>query len=280
MSANPLQEYVRLIIEAIRTKKGQKHEFGDKFSLEKFKKIRDQYQMRRYAHAFLQSLGEGSSRVAFVLSGKYALKIAKSTKGTAQNEAELEIFTNPKTKNVLAKIYAYDHEMTDWLISDLVSPFDDEHQFESATGTSFSEFCAELRAAHLGEERSDMSPLVKGVNITAEQNGMSLGDICKIDSWGKTPDGRCVLLDYGLTHEVWESHYSQDEPKSASSDAATAGKEPPPLSKSRHGSTMSVKSDELTNAPKRKGPPPLPQKTSNVRSDELEPDEDPEKTRR
>ena len=37
------------------------------------------------------------------------------------------------------------------------------------------------------------------------------GDLKEIDHWGKTPDGRCVLLDYGFTQDVFKSHYSDDD---------------------------------------------------------------------
>lgn len=34
------------------------------------------------------------------------------------------------------------------------------------------------------------------------------GDLKKISHWGKTPDGRVVLLDYGLSDAIWNRHYA------------------------------------------------------------------------
>jgi hypothetical protein len=41
-----------------------------------------------------------------------------------------------------------------------------------------------------------------------KQGNLLPADIDSINHWGKTPDGRCVLLDYGYTEDVHKSHYS------------------------------------------------------------------------
>lgn len=61
-----------------------------------------------YASLNLEELGKGSSRIVYLLSAKKVLKIALNVKGIAQNEAEIDIYTNPKTKAIIAKIFDYD----------------------------------------------------------------------------------------------------------------------------------------------------------------------------
>lgn len=56
-----------------------------------------------------------------MLRSKRVLKIALNKQGIAQNEAEINIFTNPITKPIVAKVYDYDPNFL-WIISELVRP--------------------------------------------------------------------------------------------------------------------------------------------------------------
>ena len=224
MNASLLQEYVSLVLEKIRTKKGVDSKFGDKFDLKKFKSLPSSEVMIQYAKTFLDTLGQGSSRRAFLLSGKYALKIALNAKGISQNQAELDVFTNPKSKAIVAKVYDADDEFN-WVISDLVRPLKTPEEFEQLTKIPWEKFTKTLVVIvkHHVEVRN-LPPFLDAVAATAQQNNLLVGDLKEIDHWGKTHDGRCVLLDYGFTQEVWASHYS-DKPsmtgKTADSDVDT-----------------------------------------------------------
>ena len=51
-------------------------------------------------------------------------------------------------------------------------------------------------------------PLVLEIQELMKVRGLAIGDLWVYDHWGKTADGRVVLLDYGLTDEIWNSHYT------------------------------------------------------------------------
>ncbi len=188
-----LQDYVRLMIEAIRTKKGVKSKMGEKFSLQKFKSLPNSEIMIQYANQYLDKLGEGSSRIAFLLSSKYVLKVALNKKGLAQNKAELEVFTNPTSKNVVAKIYGSD-DASQWVIADLVRPVKSPEEFEQLSGQDWEDFVKYVGPAIKEPERvPDSHKWLKAVAITARENNLLRGDLEEIDHWGRTPDGRCVL---------------------------------------------------------------------------------------
>ncbi len=232
-----LRKFIELFLE-IRSKKGSRSAFGDKFDIKRFKSIDNINILQEYAENFLEFLGRGSSRTAFVLSNRYALKIARNQKGVAQNEAEIDVYTNPKTQSVIAKVYDYDPE-NKWLIAEVVRPIEDPNEFEKLVGCTTSEFAHAVKVGKRTKSLESVpenvrnNKLVKAaINITLTNN-LGVGDVIKPDHWGKTPDGRLVLLDYGFTEEVWDKHYSEkSEPQKQEvpndQDAPTnAGGKPP-----------------------------------------------------
>lgn len=217
-----LREYVTLLLEKIRSTK-KDSPFGDKFDLKKFKALENVHQLNAYAESFLQKLGQGSSRAAYVLSNRYVLKIAINNKGIAQNETEVGVYTNPKTRAVIAKVHAFDPDYK-WVIADAVRELKSDEDFTQSTGLNWYTFLHQVesigKGRHLDSEPSD---LAKAMGETMKQNNLLMGDIKEVGHWGKTPDGRVVMLDYGFTGEVWEKHYSQMKPRNtAPGDASTA----------------------------------------------------------
>jgi len=105
-------------------------------------------------------------------------------------------------------------------------------EFEQLAGIGWKEFCGYVNAG-IKEKHVDPSapPFARAVVHTALDNNLLRGDLAQQDftrdpkndslpHWGKTPDGRVVLLDYGFTGEVWRSHYSSS---SSPAQTRTAG---------------------------------------------------------
>ena len=152
------------------------------------------------------------------------------------------------------------------MASSLVRPVKSPEEFEQLSGQDWEDFVKYVGPAIKEPERvPDSHKWFKAVAVTAQENHLLRGDLEELDHWGKTPDGRCVLLDYGFTHEVWESHYSQKTPEPKSQDktgvggdhtgtggrglagAKTSGQKTTPGQKTpaASGKTMDVDSDEL-----------------------------------
>ena len=214
---NLLREFIQSVAEAIRTTKKSKHKWRDsgKFDINYFKDLQDITLMELYASDYLEILGEGSSRSVYALTSKKVLKIAKNVKGIAQNNAELQVYTDPATEDVSAKIYD-SHDRGRWLVSELVRPIHDEREFERLTGVDWEEFIDDLKMTISSTARSSMSPLRKDASeFTKKVYKMSemgsarlkVGDLTELDHWGKTSDGRVVILDYGFTTDVSEKYY-------------------------------------------------------------------------
>lgn len=224
MRPDLLREYVELIVEKIRSKPRGNGRFGTKFDIKQFKELDGINLMLQYAKEFLEIMGTGSSRMAFLFSSRYVLKIAINKKGLAQNEAEVDVFTNPKSKGVVAKVYSSDPQFR-WLVSDLVKPLSSPAEFEDLTGIDWPNFVNLLRPKVKSNQpvSADDPKIVQATAVTAQQNNLLFGDLEELSHWGKTPDGRAVLLDYGFTGEVWRSHYSQ-KPKMTGNTAGSEDK--------------------------------------------------------
>lgn len=210
------------------------------FDMRVFKTLETSYDMTDYARQHkLQRLGQGSSRIAFLINNRFVLKIAHDKqRGPAQNEVEVSVYTNPTTQPVVAKIYDFDPSYR-WIVSEAVRELRRNSEFEPLTGIDFNLFCNALNEIDLqsdleyeNEKIQDYSPgtfdynyhkdqiehieqimkatndpFVVSVKALIDQNQLETTDIGIINHWGKTADGRVVLLDYGFDAEVANRYY-------------------------------------------------------------------------
>lgn len=217
-----LERYMRELVlnERIR---------GRSFKLSEFKELRDPWEMDEYAvkHG-LKQLGEGTARAAYLLSSTKVLKIAlwaEPEKGRAQNEAELDVFTDPRTRPIVARIFDYDPSFN-WLISELVKPTS-YVEFKKLMGIDLSTLKAVIDTfdgsveAYIDDLASNVSKkraralaaderalkFINGVVALNRESDVELGDIVRPDHWGRTLDGRFMLLDYGYTTSVRKKFY-------------------------------------------------------------------------
>jgi hypothetical protein len=209
MTNELLQECIALLLESIRTRKNAKSTWGDKFDIRKFKELDDTGYMMFYANSFLDIIGIGSSRAVFVLNSRLALKVAIDHKGVAQNKVEVKISDQQGENSIVTKVYDTDPSCM-WIVSDLVRPISSEKEFKKLTGvdwkimTDVVKYCFER--GELPRKKSVPRFITEIVNLSL-RNELCVADICNIQHWGKTSDGRCVLLDYGYDYEVWSRFY-------------------------------------------------------------------------
>jgi len=123
-------------------------EIRTSFNMQEFKKLQTLDEMSKYADANLQKLGQGTSRAAYLLSNRYALKLAipsAEAKGIGQNKGEVSVYTNPKSKNIVSTIYDYDQDYR-WLISELARPVKSPQEFEEIAGISWNNFSSMIKS--------------------------------------------------------------------------------------------------------------------------------------
>jgi len=221
-----------------------------------------------YANEHLELLGVGSARSVFLLSSRYVLKMARGDrgfsfeKGTAQNEAEVDVYTDPRTKPIVTKIYDFDPKKYTWVVSELVRPLShkefvstvggepddiaraveiytrEDYSLEAANNyleKNIQNWNKKIEAAKGGisDDPTDDSAvrlekvewwtdsieefkraqkaldldITKTVMELDDEFGLISGDTITPGHWGKTVDGRIVLLDYGFTEDVAFAYY-------------------------------------------------------------------------
>lgn len=210
MTNDFLKEYIELILNERK-----------KFDRYEMEKLRNWPWTQRLSYVWfelgLPQIGKGSSRVVFRLDSKRVLKMAINNKGLAQNQAEIDVVTNPKLSPIFAKIYDYGSDYS-WLISELVRPLKSSREFEDLTGLSefFFLLMDNLRTPNKEKQEQQIQRWLEshpnnlffnGIIQAIKIGKLKPGDIA-LEHLGKTSNGRVVLLDYGLTDDVYSKHYS------------------------------------------------------------------------
>lgn len=172
------------------------------------------YQARKkYAEKNLKHLSSGSSRIVYSSDDKTIIKLAKNDKGIAQNKAE----GNPKMKskflNEIIK-QAKNHSWIETHYLDKITVKD----FKEMTDLDFDDFGDSIRyglkevSGNTDKDKPKSfdkvakSEIYKEMKRIGEKFKLMPGDLARISSWG-TKDGRPILIDAGLTKEVFEDFY-------------------------------------------------------------------------
>lgn len=174
---------------------------------------------KEYAEKNLKHLSSGSSRLVYLTSDKTIVKLAKNDKGLAQNKAE----SNPKMKSKFLNETigaAKNHSWMETHYLDKITVKD----FKEMTGLDFEDFGESIRyglkniSGNSNEkpknfDKVSKSEIYKEMKKIGDKFKLMGGDLARISSWG-TKDGRPVLIDAGLTKEVFSDYYESSTKKS------------------------------------------------------------------
>ncbi len=207
----------------------------NRFNFEEFKNLSHD-QMIRYASSRLKQVGKGSSRSAFVLSSRYVLKVARYPAGQEQNKAERDLYDRAKSTpagNVIPKVYAGSRE-GEWIVSDLVKPFDKERDLKHVAGADANEIADLIYDYGIIHNAAELDYAVLSTNAEIDYGftltpvgyalivgivklvGMGATPDIHIEQFGQTPDGRVVMVDTGFTDEIGDRFYGVNRNKWAS----------------------------------------------------------------
>lgn len=168
---------------------------------------------KKYAERNLKHLSSGSSRIVYLTPQKTIIKLAKNDKGIAQNKAEANPDMKSKYLNQIlgcAKNYA-------WCETHYLEKIT-EKDFEEMTHLNFTDFGDALRfglkdvSGNSDLEKPEnfdkvsKSDIYKELKDIGERFKLLPGDLARISSWG-TKDGRPVLIDAGLTRDIFDEYY-------------------------------------------------------------------------
>jgi len=168
---------------------------------------------KKYAEENLERLSSGSSRLTYLTNAKTVIKLASNEKGLAQNEAE----THPKAKSQhLNPVLQHDPKYA-WIEVPFLNKLT-EKKFQEITGLDFEQFGESLRYGLRdisGNSDKDKprkfaeiakTPLYQEMVRVGKACKLMPGDLARISSWGEK-EGKPVLIDAGLTSDVFELHY-------------------------------------------------------------------------
>lgn len=215
LSENKLRKIIReTILEAI----------DDSFSYDELSSLSHFSERVAYCKKHLGNpIGNGSSRIVFQIDDEKCLKLAKNSKGLAQNNAEFDWYA--QSYGVLPNIYESADDNS-WILVEYVIPAKVK-DIEVCLGVNFKTFQRFVRTAYSyysrfrsygslsDEEFSQMcenNEWFKSLYDYMSDYQLPCGDILRLANLGMVlRDGQpqIVILDSGLTQQVYDEYYGR-----------------------------------------------------------------------
>jgi hypothetical protein len=193
--------------------------------LEQYKNLPSFAQKIRYANENLTRIGSGSGRIVYDIDGTKVFKIAKNTKGVAQNEVEIESSSYYTNKDIVAEVIESDEENGTWIVAEKGKKVN-EKRIKQLTGIpSLNSLYYYLRnVENLRDGNREQFDLDKSVKEMLDENEFATelrdfignsyqraGDLGRPSSYGevvRNGESIIVLTDYGLDNDVYDTHYA------------------------------------------------------------------------
>ena len=221
-----MKKLIKALLRESLIEKTLDEDYPSSWNIEEFKKLSSFNQRIQYCKQHLQQISSGSSRIVYKIDDQKVLKLAKNKKGLAQNEIEASYSTYEDLSSITARVFSYDNNNDLWIemeLAKIVTP----QIFKQVTGFDFNNFCQGLSSHYYKleghrrrirdvSEPSNMNdlwadPFVYEMLSLMANYDIPVGDLCKINSYGlvnREGEDTIVMIDYGLTNEVYDSYYS------------------------------------------------------------------------
>lgn len=202
------------------------------FNMEEFKSIRSFADRVKYCENRLKKLGAGTSRRVYQIDNEKCLKLAKNSKGIAQNIEEINLGNDMYAGSCFAKVYDYD---SNGLFVEMeLARRAKESDFERLVGIPFDVYCdiiVRTAANYLPSNNQSRNWINKSMNDSYEYvmdniddfefisqvidymgnfQVKAYGDLQRLSSYGVVRrDGQeeMVIVDFGLTEDVFNNYY-------------------------------------------------------------------------
>lgn len=200
--------------------------FEQNFRLDELNRIKSFNGKLKYCKEHLgPTFGKGSSRVVFDFTDDAVLKLAYNQKGVAQNREEYDMSRND---DIVVKCLDVADDYS-WIIQENVLPAK-QKDFQQCLGISWNDFtrfvCAVFNLYGRYPRRDAMDDDEFEYWMEENENfwwfrefndymtnwQLPYGDLCRISSYGmamREEGPMIVVLDSGLTEEVWNNYYNK-----------------------------------------------------------------------
>lgn len=198
-------------------------DYPTSFNIEEFNKLRSFNQRINYCQEHLQRISSGSSRIVYKIDDTKVLKLSKNKKGLAQTETEINWGNDSYFGSILAEVFHYSEDNL-WVEMELARKVT-KNDFIRIVGVPIFEVWKYLtdiyaqnnrKKSHYKlspeiKEQLDENEFVQDLTEFMLQMGAQAGDFGRLNSYGLVKrDGHesIVLIDYGLTGEIYDNYYS------------------------------------------------------------------------
>jgi hypothetical protein len=202
------------------------NEFLQNF-LPEFSKIKSYKGRIEYANQYLTKLGSGSGRVVYDIDGTKVFKVAKNTKGVAQNEVESSIGRDYYTQDLVTEVFESADDDS-WIIAEKAKKVSEKRIIQLTGIPNLSELYYYLRNNELRNKGSrgihhqddDIVEQLNENEFAANildfiiNYNQSAGDLGRYSSYGevvRNGQSQIVITDYGLNDEVYQTHYTRKD---------------------------------------------------------------------
>lgn len=199
-------------------------DYPSNFSMDDFKKLTSFRSRIQYCEEHLTRISSGSSRIVYKIDNQKVLKLAKNKKGLAQNEIEIEYSQYSDLDDILARTFDYENNNL-WVEMELARKCK-KSDFKRITGFDFDTYGmvihnqGEDSQGRRGQKYDVPSEIVDEMWENEFTYSMldfvgsyqiPAGDLRRLSSYGivkRNGQDEIVLIDYGLTNDVYQSYYS------------------------------------------------------------------------
>jgi len=201
-------------------------DYPTSFNIEEFKTLKSFNARIKYCQENLKRIASGSSRIVYMIDDEKVLKLAKNKKGIAQNEVEISYGGDYTLDGIVAEVYESDENAL-WLEMQLakkITPI----SFKQITGWDFNDYANiiynyGIESGNAGRYASKKSvpdeltekawedDFTRGIFDYIGNYGVPAGDLTRLSTYGIVSENgtdSVVIIDYGLTHDVYKSFYS------------------------------------------------------------------------
>lgn len=196
-------------------------DYPSSFDMDHFKSLSSFRKRIAYCQEHLNRISSGSGRIVYKIDDEKVLKLAKNRKGVAQNEVEVDYSQDNYIKHLFAETYEFHPDFL-WLEMEYCKKLN-FNRFKQLTGVDFKEYSNMLlyekervssRSSRLKfpepenyDELIENEFIVEVVDYIANYD-IPVGDLTRISTYGENSDNEVVIIDYGLSKEVYDDYYS------------------------------------------------------------------------
>jgi len=201
-------------------------EYPVEFDIEEFKKLNSFNKRIKYCEAKLHRISSGSGRIVYRIDDEKVLKLAKNQKGVAQNEVEEGYSHYHDIQDIVAKVFNV-HPHSLWIEMELARKVTVAN-FKSITGYNWKDYVIAMEYES-DRVKSNGDTTLHGISqellqhMWDDQDGLAaamfdfmpsydvpVGDLTRSSSYGivkRYGEDAIVMIDYGLTHDVYDGYY-------------------------------------------------------------------------